>query len=90
MPWNMPDDIGDNDSRLCQIEGCTGEKGPCPRCGEVNYRLMGYWGAVARWAKAWDLTEKETTRRMENAARKRDGMPSVEDELAEMDAAISV
>ena len=84
MPWNMPDDIGPNDSRLCQIEGCMG-KGPCPRCGEVNYALMGYYGAVARWAKTWGVSEDEAQRRMENNARRRDGMPSVEKELAAMD-----
>ena len=63
MPWNMPDDIGENDSRLCLIEGCEG-KGPCPRCGEVNYRLMGYYGAVARWAKEWGVSQEEAERRI--------------------------
>ncbi len=83
MPWNIPEDIGYNDPRLCQIEGCEG-KGPCHRCGEVNYRLMGYWGSVARWSKKWGLTEKETMRRMENNQRAKEGMPTVEEELVEM------
>lgn len=87
MPWNMPDDISNNDSRLCQVEGCMG-KGPCPRCGEVNYRLMGYYGAVARWAKEWGVSGDEAERRIENHERDRAGMPSVEEELAEMDKVI--
>ena len=63
MPWNMPDDISANDPRFCQMEGCIG-KGPCPRCGEVNYRLMGFYGAVARWAKKWGVSEDEAERRI--------------------------
>lgn len=86
-PWNMPDDISDNDPRLCQAEGCIG-RGPCPRCGEANYRLMGYYGAVARWAKEWGVSEDDAERRMENSARVRDGLPTVEEELAEMDRAL--
>ena len=87
MPWNMPDDISENDPRLCQIEGCEG-RGPCPRCGKVNYRLMGYYGAVGRWAKEWDISETEAERRIENHQRAKDGMPSVEEELAEMDVVL--
>jgi hypothetical protein len=45
------------------MEGCIG-KGPCPRCGEVNYGLMGWYGAVARWAKAWGVTEHEAETRI--------------------------
>src|SRR3990167_6935658 len=53
-PAYYPDDI--SDWAICQMEGCIG-KGSCPRCGEVNYQLMGYYGAVARWAKRWSVTE---------------------------------
>ena len=56
-----PDDI--YGAKLCQIEGCIG-KGPCPRCGEVNYRLMGYYGARARWAKTWGVSEEEADARI--------------------------
>ena len=52
-----PDDI--SGEAVCHIEGCLG-KGPCPRCGAVNYALMGYYGALARWGKVWGLTEEET------------------------------
>jgi hypothetical protein len=50
-------------SAYCQIEGCLG-KGPCPRCGETNYHLMGFYGAVARWAKVWGVTEDEAEKRI--------------------------
>ena len=53
-PAHYPDDI--SNWVICQMEGCEG-KGNCPRCGEVNYRLLGYYGAVARWAKEWGVTE---------------------------------
>jgi len=59
---NYPDDISGRD--LCYMEGCLGN-GVCSRCGEVNYRLMGYYGAVARWAKAWGVSEDEAMRRMD-------------------------
>ena len=49
---------------LCHIEGCIGEKGNCRRCGEVNYRLLGFYGAVARWAKAWCVSEDEAEERI--------------------------
>jgi len=49
---------------LCHTEGCIG-KGACPRCGKTNFRLLGYYGAVARWAKAWGVSEKEAERRIE-------------------------
>lgn len=50
-------------SDLCYMEGCVG-KGNCPRCGKVNYALMGYFGAIARWAKAWGVSEDEAERRI--------------------------
>jgi len=59
---NYPDDISGRD--LCYMEGCLGN-GVCSRCGEVNYRLIGYYGAVARWAKAWGVSEDEAARRIE-------------------------
>lgn len=80
-PWNMPEDISDDNPRLCQAEGCIG-RGPCPRCGEVNYALMGYYGAIARWAKVWRVTEEEAERRIENNQGRQDGLPTVEEELA--------
>ncbi len=57
---NYLDDI--SGSNLCFIEGCLG-KGTCPRCGETDYVWMGYWGAVARWSKEWNLTEEQTQER---------------------------
>ena len=57
-----PDDL--SIAAYCQIEGCIG-KGNCSRCGEVNYRLMGYYGAVARWAKKWGITEAAAEFRIE-------------------------
>ena len=59
---NYKDGVGGAD--YCIMEGCIG-RGPCPRCGTINYALMGYYGAVARWAKAWGVTEEEAERRME-------------------------
>jgi len=56
-----PDDISGSD--YCLIEGCIG-RGPCPRCGETNYALMGFFGAVARWAKVWGISEDEAERRI--------------------------
>lgn len=62
---NYPDDI--YGARLCVIEGCFGN-GRCPRCGDVNYALMGYYGARARWAKAWGITPEEVEARWEAKA----------------------
>ena len=78
-----PDDI--TGPQVCYMEGCVG-RGPCPRCGEVNYRLMGYYGAVAKWAKAWGISQDEAERRIANNQRQRDGLPTVEEELAAMKA----
>ena len=50
-------------SQLCFMEGCIG-KGNCPRCGQVNYRPLGWYGAVARWAKAWGVSEDEAEKRI--------------------------
>jgi hypothetical protein len=57
-----PDHITGAD--LCHMEGCVGE-GHCPRCGDTNYHLLGYFGAVARWAKQWGVTKDEAERRIE-------------------------
>lgn len=60
-----PDGINGVD--LCYMEGCIG-KGNCPRCGAINYHLLGYYGAIARWAKVWNVTQEETEKRMEAKA----------------------
>ena len=56
-----PDDISGAD--ICYMEGCIG-RGPCPRCGETNYALMGYYGAIARWAKVWGVSKDEAESRI--------------------------
>ena len=48
--------------QICIMEGHSGN-GHCPRCGDVNYKLLGYYGARARWAKAWNMTEDEVERK---------------------------
>lgn len=48
---------------ICQMEGHRGN-GYCPDCGNVNYKLLGYYGAVARWAKAWGITREQAEQRM--------------------------
>ena len=48
----------------CHMGNHGGEKGHCPDCGHVNYRLLGWFGARARWAKAWGVTEDEAEDRM--------------------------
>ena len=58
---------------FCYMEGCFG-KGRCPRCGETNYQFMGYYGAIARWAKAWGVSEDEAERRIEESARSQRGV----------------
>lgn len=69
-----PDDISGRD--VCYMEGCRG-RGPCPDCGETNYHLMGYYGALARWSRAWGVTEDEAEERItahqEAAYRRRAG-----------------
>ena len=64
---------GISGSDICLMEGCTG-KGPCPNCGETNYHLMGWYGAVARWAKAWGVDEEEAAERIMAHQRARDGV----------------
>lgn len=48
---------------FCYMEGCVG-KGRCPRCGEINYALMGWYGAVAMWAKRWGVSQDEAEKRI--------------------------
>ena len=48
----------------CAMGDHGGLKGHCPDCGDVNYRLLGWYGAVARWAKAWGVTEDMAIDRM--------------------------
>lgn len=55
------DGVGGAD--YCFIEGCIG-RGRCPRCGEINYGLMGYYGAIASAAKRWGVSEAEAERRI--------------------------
>ncbi len=50
---------------ICQMEGHDYRNGVCRNCGEVNRYLMGYSGSVARWAKAWKVSEDEAERRIE-------------------------
>ena len=47
----------------CLMGGCRG-RGNCPDCGRVNYRLLGYYGAIGRWSKVWSLTADQTEDRM--------------------------
>ena len=48
---NYPDGLSDR--AICHIEGCLWGPGQphCPRCGKVNYYILGCMGAAARWAK---------------------------------------
>jgi hypothetical protein len=48
---------------MCLYEGCRGD-GHCPDCGRTNYRLLGYHGAVARWASAWNITRNQAEDRI--------------------------
>lgn len=67
----LPDYLPDGLSRgaICVMEGCRG-RGPCPDCGETNYRLMGYYGAIASAAKLWGVSEDEAESRIhDNFAR---------------------
>ena len=48
----------------CHMGDHGGERGHCPYCGDVNYRLLGWFGARARWAKAWGVTKDEAAERI--------------------------
>ena len=47
----------------CHIVAHAGD-GHCPNCGHVNYRVLCWFGAVARWAKAWGVTKDEAAERI--------------------------
>lgn len=68
---SYPEDI--SDSALCHMEGCIG-KGNCPRCGDVNYHLLGWYGAVARWARKWGISDAEAEERIIEHQKVRDGV----------------
>ena len=63
---NYPDGL--SGWQFCHMEGCIG-KGHCPRCGETNYHLLGYYGAVARWAKKWGVSKEEAKARIDQRQR---------------------
>lgn len=60
---NYPEGL--NPRAFCMMEGCLGD-GHCPRCGETNYALLGWYGAVARWAKVWGVSKEEAEKRFKN------------------------
>ncbi len=64
-----PDDVSGKD--ICYMEGCIGN-GACPRCGKVNRKLLGYNGAVAKWAKEWGVSKSEARKRMRQSAKEAD------------------
>ena len=49
-----PDGLTESD--ICLMDGHEGD-GHCPRCGDVNYRLLGYIGAIASAAKRWGCSK---------------------------------
>jgi hypothetical protein len=66
----------------CHMEGHTG-RGRCYRCGEINYRLMGWYGAVARNAKRWGVSEKEAEDRMVENAFRQEELAAARDEASQ-------
>ena len=60
------------DDAACHYGDHGGLNGHCPNCGDVNYRLLGYLGAVARWAKAWGITRDEAEDRIVRGQIQRD------------------
>ena len=66
---------GMSGSDMCHVEGHIG-KGNCSRCGDIDYGIMGYYGAVARWAKAWGITERETEHRFQQHYTKKHNVSS--------------
>ena len=54
-PSSYPDDI--QPWQVCIIEGCRGPN--CSDCGTVNYRWLGYLGAVASAAKRWGVSKED-------------------------------
>lgn len=60
-------------SAYCQMEGCRG-RGHCPDCGRTNYALLGYYGAIARWAKKWGVTQTAAEERIIARRMREDGI----------------
>ena len=52
------------DDAACHYGDHGGLNGHCANCGDVNYRLLGWFGAVARWAKAWGVTKDDAEDRI--------------------------
>ena len=71
-----PDDI--QGWQLCYIEGCLG-KGNCSRCGKINYHLMGYYDAIAKWAKVWKCGAEDAEKRMEANCKKKNRIDDIAD-----------
>ncbi len=57
----------------CWFNDHNWRRGHCLDCHEVNYALLGWYGARARWAKTWDISEAEVERRWGTAGRKGTG-----------------
>ena len=55
----------------CLMNGCRG-RGNCSACGRVDYHLLGHYGAIGRWSKVWNLTDRQTEDRMTRHAVGRD------------------
>lgn len=55
-----PDDI--QPWQICIIEGCASPN--CSRCGTIDYRWMGFMGAVATAAKRWGVSKDEAEARI--------------------------
>ena len=64
-------------SAFCYMEGCIGN-GRCPRCGNIDYALMGYFGAIALWAKKWGVSKDEAACRIAEHERERFPLSDVE------------
>ena len=60
------------DDAACHYGDHIGANGHCSNCGDVNYHLLGYLGAVARWAKAWGITKDEADERIVRGQIQRD------------------
>lgn len=55
-----PDDM--TGPMVCIAEGCLSAN--CSRCGQVNYRELGYMGYVGRMAKKWGVSKDEALERI--------------------------
>ena len=52
------------DDAACHYGDHGDENGHCSNCGHVNYHLLGWLGAVARWAKEWGVSREEADERI--------------------------